>query len=34
MEFQELRMQDLASDEEVHLDLFNKVMYAIANQDK
>lgn len=26
--------QDLASDEEVHLDLFNKTMYAIANQDK
>jgi hypothetical protein len=30
----ELDPQDLASDEEVHLDLFNKTMYAIANQDK
>jgi hypothetical protein len=30
----ELDPQDLASDEEVHLDLFNKVMYTIANQDK
>ena len=30
----ELDPLDLASDEEVHLDLFNKVMYAIANQDK
>jgi hypothetical protein len=30
----ELDPQDLASDEEVHLNLFNQVMYAIANQDK
>jgi hypothetical protein len=30
----ELDPQDLASDEEVHLDLFNRVMYSIANQDK
>lgn len=30
----EIDPQDLASDEAVHLDLFNKTMYAIANQDK
>jgi hypothetical protein len=30
----ELDPQDLASDEEVHLDLFNRTMYAIANQTK
>lgn len=30
----ELDPQDLASDEAVHLELFNRVMYAIANQDR
>ena len=30
----DLDPQDLASDEAVHLDLFNRVMYAIANQDR
>ena len=30
----DLDPQDLASDEAVHLDLFNRVMHAIANQDK